>query len=139
RLHELGETVVVVERDRDNEFVARLPEVISVIYGDAFQPQRMHEAGFERARAVLALTGEDRVNLRIAQRAKSLAPHVKMIGRLFDSTLASRLDASLFGIDLAINPAQVVASAFASASTPDPWEADKRHRGSEMELVTAFD
>jgi Trk K+ transport system NAD-binding subunit len=120
QLHELGESVVVIERNRASDFVATLPDEIPVIFGDAHQSQRMQETGFERARAVLAVTDDDMVNLRVAQRTKGLNPRVKTIVRLFDSSLVNRLDTSLFGIDVALNPSQAAAATFAAATlSPD--------------------
>jgi Trk K+ transport system NAD-binding subunit len=113
RLHELGLPVLVIERNPENNFLGEIPDEIPVILADANLPQTMEQAGLDRARAVLALTNDDLVNLRIAHHAEIINPEARTVVRLFQSSLSTRLGPSLLGIDQAFNPSQVVAATFA--------------------------
>lgn len=120
RLHELGEPVLAIERNAESDFASRLPEEIPVLIGDANQPQLMEQAGMERARAVVAVTDDDMVNLRVAHNAESLNPRVRTVVRLFHSSLANKLGPSILAIDQAVNPSQAAAATFAAcALAPD--------------------
>ncbi len=116
KLHELGQPVLVIERNPEDHFLSELPEEIPVILADANQPQTMEQAGLDRARAVLALTNDDLVNLRIAHHAETVNPEARTVVRLFQSSLSTRLGPSLLGIGHAFNPSQVAAATFAACA-----------------------
>jgi voltage-gated potassium channel Kch len=108
RLHKLGLPVLVIERNPENHYLSELPKDVPVILADASLPQVKEQAGMRRARAVLALTNDDLVNLRIAHHAEIMNPKARTVVRLFQSSLSTRLEPSLLGIDQAFNPSQVM-------------------------------
>ncbi|MFB6137678.1 MAG: cation:proton antiporter [Halobacteriaceae archaeon] len=70
RLEERGENVVIVENDEGNVEVAR-NEGFTVHIGDGTDTDVLRSAGAENARIVVAATGDDDVNLLVAQLANS--------------------------------------------------------------------
>jgi Trk K+ transport system NAD-binding subunit len=120
RLHELGEPVLAVERNTDSAIMMQLPEDIPVVRSDAEQPHVMEQAGVARARALVAVTDDDMVNLRAAHEAEQLNPRIRTVVRLFHSSLANKLGSRVLGIDQPLNPSQAAAATFvACALAPD--------------------
>ncbi len=72
-LRERGEPLVCVERDPEAASAAAQQHRITVITGDATEPETLLRAGLDQARAVLAVTSSDGVNLEVALRARTLA------------------------------------------------------------------
>jgi voltage-gated potassium channel Kch len=72
-LRERGEPLVCVERDPDAAAAAAHQHRVTVITGDAMEAETLLRAGLDRARAVLAVTSSDGVNLEIALRVRTLA------------------------------------------------------------------
>jgi voltage-gated potassium channel Kch len=70
-----------------------------VIVGDATRPVILHRAGIERARALVACTGNDALNLEIGLTAQSVAEAshtdrpLRLVLRCFDAELARRIHA----------------------------------------------
>jgi Trk K+ transport system NAD-binding subunit len=116
RLHKLGEPVLAVERNPDAQFRSELPPEIPVLIGDASQPLIAEQAGISRARSVLAVTNDDLANLRVAHQAEASNPDVRTVVRLFQSTLANKLSASILGINQSLNPSQAAAATFVACA-----------------------
>ncbi|MFB6081107.1 MAG: cation:proton antiporter [Haloferacaceae archaeon] len=70
RLEDRGENVVVVETDVEQVATAR-NEGHTVHHGDGTDTETLRAAGAENARVVVAATGDDDVNLLVAQLAES--------------------------------------------------------------------
>ncbi|MFB6071414.1 MAG: cation:proton antiporter [Halobacterium sp.] len=70
RLEDRGENVVIVERDEQMVETAR-NEGFSVHKGDGTDTEELRAAGAENARILVAATGDDDVNLLVAQLAES--------------------------------------------------------------------
>jgi voltage-gated potassium channel Kch len=70
-----------------------------VIVGDATRPVILHRAGIERARALIACTSNDALNLEIGLTAQSVAESsrngapLRLVLRCFDADLARRIHA----------------------------------------------
>ena len=70
-----------------------------VIVGDATRPVILHRAGIEHARALVACTSNDALNLEIGLTAQSVAetrrngPPLRLVLRCFDAELARRIHA----------------------------------------------
>ncbi|MCL5284079.1 MAG: NAD-binding protein [Armatimonadetes bacterium] len=110
-LADLGEAILGIEKNADSEYVRALEGRIPVLVVEAGLGNLAEQLNAEKARAVVAVSGDDLVNLRIAQRAKKLNPKLRTVVRLFDSTLARKIGKSL-GVDRAINPAAIAAETF---------------------------
>jgi NhaP-type Na+/H+ or K+/H+ antiporter len=70
RLEDRGENVVLIENDIEVVEIAR-NEGFAVHHGDGTDTDVLQSAGAEKARTVVAATGDDDVNLLVAQLAKS--------------------------------------------------------------------
>jgi hypothetical protein len=76
RLREAGRSVVAIELDRENHFLAPCRETGAVaIIGDARDRQVLQRARLRYATHLIATCGEDSVNAGIAATAQGLSPH----------------------------------------------------------------
>jgi voltage-gated potassium channel len=117
QLLEFGQSVVAVERDADKVFIALARERdVPVILGDARQREVLRRAGVERASAVVCCTQDELANLDIALDAREMHPDIKVVLRMFDEMLASKVEKG-FGIHTAFSMSALSAPAFAAAAT----------------------
>jgi Trk K+ transport system NAD-binding subunit len=117
QLLEFGQTVVAIEREPDKYFIPLVRERdVPVIIGDARQRELLRKAGIERASAVVCSTQDELANLDIALDARELHPDIKVVLRMFDETLASKVEKG-FGIHTAFSMSALSAPAFAAAAT----------------------
>ncbi|CAG0936682.1 Voltage-gated potassium channel Kch [Thermoflexales bacterium] len=117
QLLEFGQTVVAIEREADKYFIPLVRERdVPVIIGDARQRELLRKAGIERASAVVCSTQDELANLDIALDARELHPDIKVVLRMFDETLASKVEKG-FGIHTAFSMSALSAPAFAAAAT----------------------
>ncbi|AUV83200.1 potassium transporter [Salinigranum rubrum] len=70
RLEDRGENVVLIENNRDTVETAR-NESFAVHFGDGTDTDVLRSAGAEKAKVVVAATGDDDVNLLVAQLSNS--------------------------------------------------------------------
>ena len=80
------------------------------------QPETLRKAGIERASAIVCCTQDDLANLDIALDAREMHPDIKIVLRMFDDTLASKVEKG-FGIHTAFSMSALSAPAFAAAAT----------------------
>ncbi len=117
QLLEFGQSVVAIEREADKFFIAPAREHdVPVIVGDARQREVLRKAGVERASAVVCCTQDELANLDIALDARELHPDIKVVLRMFDETLAAKVEKG-FGIHTAFSMSALSAPAFAAAAT----------------------
>jgi len=114
-----GRRVVVVERDEGGRFVAAArAEGLSVVIGDALDPETLLHASLGRARALIVCTNPDYLNLEIALHARSLMPSLPVVLRLFDPELARRV-ADVFQFRRTFSGAALAAPQIAAAGARD--------------------
>lgn len=101
-------TVVLIEKDKKvcNEIASDLD--ILVVNGNACDPQRLQDAGIERADVIAAVTGEDEDNLIICQIAKERFNIERTVGRVNDSK-NEKIFSELGGIDIPIDATAIIA------------------------------
>jgi Trk K+ transport system NAD-binding subunit len=87
----------------------------SVVTGDARSVEVLEQAHVRTARAVVAVTGDDAVNLGVALLAEKLNPGVRTVVRLFDPGLADKVQAGL-DVDCAMGAARVAAPMFVASA-----------------------
>jgi Trk K+ transport system NAD-binding subunit len=115
-LLELRESVVAIEMDSEALLLAELfDRGIPVIQGNARLSTTLEQANVADARAVIMTTGDDLTNLDIGLLARDLNARARIVLRLFDETLASKV-AGAFAMP-AISTSQVAAPAFIAAAT----------------------
>ena len=115
-LARLGERVVVVTQEARSEWMREAAAAgATVVTGDARDAGLLRTAGLMEARALLAVTDRDPVNLEIALDARRLRPDLPIVARLFDQNLAQQLEAT-HGVRRALSVSALAAPAFAGAA-----------------------
>jgi Trk K+ transport system NAD-binding subunit len=113
---ERGVPVVVVEVSDDGRFVSPTRAAgIPVFIGDARHPEILDELRLGSARAVVAATSDDLVNLSIALNARALRPGIRVVVRLYDPDFAVRVQQG-FKIRFTRSVSHLAAPAFAAAA-----------------------
>jgi Trk K+ transport system NAD-binding subunit len=118
-LGELGHKVVIIEADEDGRFVAAARALrLRLVIGDATHEESLAFANVQQARALIAATGSDHLNLEIALSARSVAPELPLVLRMFDPDLSRRV-ATSFGIEATFSGAALGAGRFAAFAADD--------------------
>ena len=114
-LHELGVPCIGVERDPEAVGIALARRLeVPVIFADGRSPGTLEGLHIDRARAVMALTSDDLVNLECALTARRHNPALRVVMRIFDPRLAERLDRGI-ELDLTRSVSALAAPAFSAA------------------------
>ncbi len=113
----LGVQVVAVDSqaDVDQSFLSAVRTQVPVALGDARLEETLGRAGIARARAVVAATGDDAVNLGIGLAAKRINPRLRTVIRLFDAEMARKVE-NVLAIDAALGAARIAAPTFAAST-----------------------
>jgi Trk K+ transport system NAD-binding subunit len=115
-LLELRESVVVIEMAGGAPLLGELfDKGVPVIQGNARMASVLEQAGVRQARSVIITTSDDLTNLDAAITARDLNPNARIVIRLFDETLATKV-AGAFAMPT-ISTSQVAAPAFIAAAT----------------------
>ena len=110
------ESVVAIEKDPEAMFVEEMQDQnIPVIIGEARLKKNLLEANLPHAKAIILATDDDLTNLDAALTAREIKPEIRLVLRLFDETLATKV-ASQFRMPV-ISTSQVSAPAFVAAVT----------------------
>jgi Trk K+ transport system NAD-binding subunit len=111
-LHGQDEPVVVIERRVDNPFIPTVRRLgVPVIIGDATVSEVLRQAHAPTARAVVAASSNDVINLEIALLVRELAPKQRVVVRLTDANLAQTLRQAA-NVRLALSVPELAAPAF---------------------------
>jgi Trk K+ transport system NAD-binding subunit len=114
-----GERVVVVERRADGPFVPTCRRKgVPVVVGDATVKETLLQARAREARAVIAATKEDLVNLEIALLVAELNDKQRVVVRLGDSVLAETARTAA-GVRMALSLPDLAAPAFVAGLLGD--------------------
>ena len=114
---ERGVPVVVVESDENGRFTAAVrSHGIPVVIGDARQPEILKAVGIGTARAIVAATSDDLVNIAAALHARTVRPDLRVVVRLYDPDFALRVQRGL-GMRFTRSVSHLAAAAFAAAAT----------------------
>jgi Trk K+ transport system NAD-binding subunit len=120
RLRAMDVDVVAIEANEHGPFVKRVQALdraddhMVLFIEDARAEGILRDAGVERARALIACTDNDLINIDVALHARELNPSLKLVCRLFDDELAKRIQS--FGIHAAYSSSQLAAPSFALAA-----------------------
>ena len=129
--------VTVVELNAAGPFVHLITERgIPILFEDARKTEVLIKAGLERACAVIACTDNDLTNVEIALDAKEVRPDIRVVMRLFDQGLASKIQHT-FDIDAAFSASALAAPAFAAAAV-DPSVRDSFYVDDVLFVHSAF-
>jgi Trk K+ transport system NAD-binding subunit len=107
--------VVVIEQAKDSRFVTTTRRMgVPVLIGDATVTGVLKQAHAGHARAVIAATSEDLVNLEVVLMVRELNPNQRVVVHLSDPTLAQMLREAA-GVRLALSIPHLAAPAFVAA------------------------
>jgi hypothetical protein len=74
-----GDTVVVIEKDAENDFLEPARDMgVTVLLGDAANTEMLQLAGVHKARYLVAVNGEDSTNAEIAMRSREIVRDTKV-------------------------------------------------------------
>jgi Trk K+ transport system NAD-binding subunit len=109
------EPVVILERSRDNAFIAPARRKgAAVVVGDATLTDVLRQTRAASARAVVAVTNNELVNLEVALLTRELNPAQRVVVRLIDPQLALTLRQTA-NIRFALSVPELAAPAFVAA------------------------
>lgn len=92
RLLSLGEDVVVIERNESAAFVGLLRDGgVPVLIDDVRSPHSLKRTNVMAASAIVCATDDDLANLNIALDARRVNPRIRVVIRLFDDDLVTRV------------------------------------------------
>jgi Trk K+ transport system NAD-binding subunit len=129
------EQVVVVEADRNNRFLASVRRLGAVIVpGDATVTEVLRQARAGTARAVIAATGNELLNVEVALMTRELNPHQRVVVRLSDADLAETLREAA-DVKLALSVPALAAPAFVAALFGDRVQCAVRVAGQVLMVV----
>jgi Trk K+ transport system NAD-binding subunit len=110
-----GERVVAIEQALDSRFVATVRRLgVPVLIGDATVTEVLRQAHAPDAKAVIAATSDDLINLEVALIARELNPTQRVVVHLSDPSLAETVREAA-NVRLALSIPSLVAPAFIAA------------------------
>jgi Trk K+ transport system NAD-binding subunit len=116
KLHEMKKPIVVVEQNPSAEMFAAVQKMhIPVIQDDATRLVALENAGVAKAKTIILCSQNDSVNLKIALKARSINPKIRVIVRIFDEDFSKSLQDE-FGF-IALSGTSMAAPVFAAAAT----------------------
>jgi Trk K+ transport system NAD-binding subunit len=114
-----GEKVVAIERMRDNAFIATARRLgVPVIIGDATVREVLNQARAGTARAVVAATSKELINLEIGLLVRELNPKQRVVLLLVDPQLAQTVRQAA-DVRLAVSIPALAGPAFVAALLGD--------------------
>ncbi len=136
-LQKFDTEITVVEMDPAGPFVSLVTDQgIPILFEDARNRGVLIKAGIERAAAIIACTDDDLSNVEIALDAREIRSDIRVVLRLFDQRLASKITKS-FDIEAAFSASALAAPAFAAAAV-DPSVQDTFYVGDVLFVHSTF-
>jgi Trk K+ transport system NAD-binding subunit len=109
-----NESVVVLEKNADAQFLDAVRQTgAPLLLRDARHDEALVDAGVPHARAIIVATDDDLANMEVAIDARRLNPRIKIVMRIFDQTLASKVK-DAFKLDYAFSSSALAAPAVAA-------------------------
>ncbi len=88
----MNQPMAVIELNPTADLIHAVQEMdIPIIHDDASRESALEAAGVRRANSIILCTQNDAVNLKIALKARSLNPDIRVIIRIFDDDFAQAL------------------------------------------------
>lgn len=115
-LRRLGEPVVIIERDPNNQFLEEARrEGTPLLIGDARREALLLDANIKQAKSIILASDDDMANLEIALDARKLNPNIRVVTRMFDQNVADKIRDG-FNIHLAMSQSAISAPTFATCA-----------------------
>jgi Trk K+ transport system NAD-binding subunit len=92
QLHDLGIGVVCVDKRTDAAGVALARRLgLKIVFGETHREETLRAAGIDNCRALVSVTNSDIANLETALNARALSDNPRLVVRLLDDDLATRV------------------------------------------------
>lgn len=115
-LRQLGESVVVIESEANNQFLDEIRrDGCPLFIGDARREAFLVDAHIAAAKSIILATNRDLTNLEIALDARRLNPNIRVVLRMFDQNMADKICEG-FHIQTAMSQSAISAPAFVMAA-----------------------
>ena len=111
----LGSRVSVVDIDSDAPFRQFLGKQVVFTAGDGRDTEALERAGVRSAKAVIAATQNDAVNLSAGLAARTLNPHARVVVRIFDAGFAKKVE-DVQVVDTAMSASRIASPGFVGAT-----------------------
>lgn len=112
----MNQPMSVIELDLSADLINAVQEMdIPIIHDDASRESALEAAGVRKAASIILCIQDDAMNLKVALKARSLNPDIRVIIRIFDDDFAHALT-DQFGFT-AISGTGLAAPAFAASAT----------------------
>lgn len=112
----MNREVTVVALDARSEFEGEITELgATLVVGDARDSRVLDQARISEAEALIACTDSDLTNIEISLDAQAMNKNLRVVARLFDQTLARKIESSV-GVHRAMAMSILAAPSFAAAS-----------------------
>lgn len=112
----LNQQIAVIELDPSADLITAVQDMdIPIIHADASHESALKAAGIDKADSIILCVQGDALNLKIALKARSLNPDIRVIIRIFDDDFAHALT-DQFGFN-ALSGTGLAAPAFAASAT----------------------
>jgi voltage-gated potassium channel len=112
----MNQPIAVIELNAKADLVNAVQELgIPIIHDDASREAALEAAGVRRANSIILCIQDDSMNLKIALKARSLNPKIRVVVRIFDDDFAKALTEQ-FGF-IALSGTGLAAPAFAASAT----------------------
>jgi voltage-gated potassium channel len=106
--------VVAIEKSEDGKFVVQAKAMETpLLIRDMKDDQTLIDAGVPHARAIIIATNDDMANMEVALDARRLNPRIRVVMRLFDQQLASKIR-DAFHVDHAFSSSALAAATVAA-------------------------
>lgn len=130
----LGEDVIVLEKDPQNENIPYAEKNgVPVLVGHSRQEGIADDLNIKGAKSIILATSDDLANLELALDARKANPSVRVVLRMFDQELASKVKES-FGIPLSFSTSALAAPLFATSSM-DKSIVNSFYVGDKLQVV----
>ena len=112
----MNQPMAVIELDPSADLITAVQQMdIPIIHDDASRESALDAAGIRKASSIILCIQNDAINLKIALKARSLNPGIRVIIRIFDDDFAHALT-DQFGF-IALSGTGLAAPAFAASAT----------------------
>lgn len=112
----MNQPIAVIELDPSADLITAVQKMdIPIIHNDASRESALIAAGIHKATSIILCIQNDAVNLKVALKARSLNPDIRVIIRIFDDDFAHALT-DQFGF-IALSGTGLAAPAFAASAT----------------------
>ena len=117
QLLRLNEEVVILEKNEDNQNnVFAKKKGLPILIGSGREEGILEELNVKYAKSIILATDDDLANLEMAMDARKINPAIRVVLRMFDQELASKIEES-FDIHLAFSTSSLAAPLFATCSS----------------------